>query len=163
MNQNMTPELYDVIIIGAGVSGLGAACHLQRECPGKHYLILEARDAIGGTWDLFRYPGIRSDSDLHTYSYDFKPWYGPPIASAPEILHYLHEVVDENKLEPHIRFGHRVTSATWSTTDAQWTLDVQNEDGMAHQFMASFLFMCQGYYNYQAGYRPKFAGEETFK
>ncbi len=163
MNSNRTPEHYDVIIIGAGISGLGAACHLQRECPVKNYVILEARSAIGGTWDLFRYPGIRSDSDLYTYSYDFKPWYGQPIASAPEILRYLHEVVDENELAPHIRFGHSVTNASWSTRDARWTLETQSENGKAHQFMGSFLFMCQGYYNHQAGYRPKFAGEENFK
>jgi cation diffusion facilitator CzcD-associated flavoprotein CzcO len=163
MNKNTTPEHYDVIIIGAGVSGLGAACHLQRECPGKSYVILEARDAIGGTWDLFRYPGIRSDSDLYTYSYDFKAWYGPPIASANEILSYLDEVVDENELKSHIRFGQRVTSASWSTRDALWTTEVQNKNGETLQFRGSFLFMCQGYYNYQAGYQPKFAGEETFK
>lgn len=163
MDDHTTPKHYDVIIIGAGVSGLGAACHLQRECPTKSYVILEARDAIGGTWDLFRYPGIRSDSDLYTYSYDFKPWYGPSIATAAEILHYLHEVIDENKLEAHIRFGHRAGSASWSTRDARWTVEVQGKDGTTHHFMGSFLFMCQGYYNYQAGYRPKFAGEEKFK
>ena len=163
MNRNPTPEHRDVIIIGAGISGLGAACHLQRECPDKNYVILEARDAIGGTWDLFHYPGIRSDSDLYTYGYDFKPWYGQPIATALEILRYLHEVVDENKLEPHIRFGQRVSSATWSTGDALWTVEAQSDDGETHRFTGNFLFMCQGYYNHQAGYRPKFPGEENFK
>jgi len=163
MNRNTTPEHFDVIIIGAGISGLGAACHLQRECPVKNYVILEAREAIGGTWDLFRYPGIRSDSDLYTYSYDFKAWYGHPIATAPEILRYLHEVVDENALEPHIRFGHRVTSAAWSTKDTLWTIEVQNGNGETRQFTGGFLFMCQGYFNHQAGYRPTFAGEENFK
>ena len=156
-------EHRDVLIIGAGISGLGAACHLQRECPQKRYLILEGRDAIGGTWDLFRYPGIRSDSDLYTYGYDFKPWYGQPIATAPEILHYLHEVVAENGLAPHIRFGQRVLKATWSTSDALWTIETQNKDGETCYFTGNFLLMCQGYYNHQAGYRPHFPGEENFK
>ena len=163
MTQTTTHEHRDVIIIGAGISGLGAACHLQRECPQKSYLILESRTAIGGTWDLFRYPGIRSDSDLYTYGYDFKPWYGPSIATAAEILRYLHEVVDENALEPHIRFGHRVLSAAWSTQDALWTVEAKTSDGETRRFTGRFLFMCQGYYNYQAGYRPKFPGEENFK
>ena len=163
MNTNRTPEHYDVIIIGAGISGLGAGCHLQRECPAKDYVILEARDTIGGTWDLFRYPGIRSDSDLYTYGYDFKPWYGQPLATAAEILRYLHEVVDEHDLEPHIRFGHRISSAVWSTEEALWTLEAKTGDGELRHFTGSFLFMCQGYYNHQAGYRPKFPGEENFK
>lgn len=163
MNRNTTPEPCDVIILGAGISGIGAACHLQRECPHKAYVILEARDAIGGTWDLFRYPGIRSDSDLYTYGYDFKPWYGKPIATAAEILHYLQEVVDENKLAPHIRFGQRVSRAVWSTADARWTVEAQSSDGETRRFTGNFLFMCQGYYNHQAGYRPSFPGEENFK
>ena len=163
MNTHTPFEHHDVIIIGAGISGLGAACHLQRECPSKGYVILEARDAIGGTWNLFRYPGIRSDSDLYTYGYDFKPWYGQPIATAAEILRYLHEVVDEHRLEPHIRFGHRVSSAAWSTREARWMVEVQGADGVPRCFTGSFLFMCQGYYNYQAGYRPKFPGEERFR
>lgn len=155
-------EEVDVIIIGAGISGLGAACHLQRECPNKRYVMLEARDAIGGTWDLFRYPGIRSDSDLHTYGYDFKPWYGHPIATGEEILRYLHEVVEENQLEPHIRFGHRVCNAAWSAADARWTVTATNAASESCQFSARFLLMCQGYYNYEAGYRPAFPGEEVF-
>ncbi|MEZ4664717.1 MAG: NAD(P)/FAD-dependent oxidoreductase [Caldilineaceae bacterium] len=163
MNPNPTIEQRDVIIIGAGISGLGAACHLQRERPEKDYVILEARDAIGGTWDLFRYPGIRSDSDLYTYGYDFKPWYGKPIATADEILRYLHEVVDENALAPHIRFGHRVLRAGWSTPDALWTVEAETGDGQVRRFVGRFLFMCQGYYNYEGGYRPTFAGEENFK
>jgi cation diffusion facilitator CzcD-associated flavoprotein CzcO len=163
MKQNSRREYHDVIIVGAGIAGLGAACHLQRECPTKNYLILEARDTIGGTWDLFRYPGIRSDSDMYTYSYDFKPWYGPSIATAAQILKYVHEVVDENRLEPHIRFGHRLLRASWSKTDARWTLEVQSKSGKDHRFTCSFLLMCQGYFNHQAGYRPTFSGEETFK
>ena len=163
MGKSADVENYDVIIIGAGISGLGAACHLQRECPNKTYLILEARDAIGGTWDLFRYPGIRSDSDLYTYGYDFKPWYGRPIATAEEILDYLHEVVEENELEPHIRFGHRVSRAVWATDDALWTIEAKNKDGEFVHFTGAFLLMCQGYYNYDGGHRPHFPGEENFE
>lgn len=163
MKGNTTPEHHDVIIVGAGISGLGAACHLQRECPDKNFVILEARNAIGGTWDLFRYPGIRSDSDLYTYSYDFKPWHGQPIATGDQILRYLHEVVDENDLEAHIRFGQRVLRAAWSTADGLWAVDVHTEDETSHRLTGGFLFMCQGYYNYQAGYRPKFPGEEQFE
>ena len=163
MDGNPTVEHCDVIIIGAGISGLGAACHLQRECPQKSYLILEARAAIGGTWDLFRYPGIRSDSDLYTYGYDFKPWQGQPIATAAEILRYLHEVVAEHKLEPHIRFGQRVNHARWSTAAAQWTLETTSSDGEPRHFTSNFLLLCQGYYNHAAGYRPHFPGEETFQ
>ncbi|MBX3010200.1 MAG: NAD(P)/FAD-dependent oxidoreductase [Caldilineaceae bacterium] len=154
---------YDVIIIGAGISGLGAACHLQRECPQKRYVILEARAAIGGTWDLFRYPGIRSDSDLHTYGYDFKPWYGRPIATAEEILRYLHEVVAEHGLAPQIRFGQRVQQASWSTAAALWTLETNNHLGEKSYVTGRFLLMCQGYYTHQAGYRPTFPGEENFR
>ncbi|MFN8444455.1 MAG: NAD(P)/FAD-dependent oxidoreductase [Caldilineaceae bacterium] len=163
MSRVSASEEVDVIIIGAGISGLGAACHLQRECPNKRYVILEARTAIGGTWDLFRYPGIRSDSDLHTYGYDFKPWYGHPIATGEEILRYLHEVVEENQLEPHIRFGHRVSNAAWSTDDALWRVEAANGAGETCQFSGRFLLMCLGYYNYEAGYRPTFPGEEAFE
>jgi cation diffusion facilitator CzcD-associated flavoprotein CzcO len=155
-------EHFDVIIIGAGISGIGAACHLQRECPGKSYVILEGRGAIGGTWDLFRYPGIRSDSDLYTFGYDFKPWHGQPIATAPEILHYLHEVVEENDLAPAIRFDHWVRRATWSSATAAWTVEASTPDGDSRQVTGNFLFMCQGYYDYEAGYRPHFPGEESF-
>jgi cation diffusion facilitator CzcD-associated flavoprotein CzcO len=163
MSSQSTLEHHDVIIIGAGISGLGAACHLQRECPAKDYVILEARDAIGGTWDLFHYPGLRSDSDLYTYGYDFKPWYGQPIATSTEILRYLQEVVQENALAPHIRFGQRVSRACWSTPDARWTVEVETSDGETRRFTGSFLFMCQGYYNHQAGYRPEFPGEQNFQ
>jgi cation diffusion facilitator CzcD-associated flavoprotein CzcO len=155
-------EHRDVIIIGAGISGIGAACHLQRECPGKDYVILEGRSAIGGTWDLFKYPGIRSDSDLYTYGYEFKPWHGQPIATAPEILGYLEEVVEEYSLQQHIRFDHWVSRASWSTEDAQWTVEVSSGAGETRRFTGNFLFMCQGYYNYEAGYRPDFPGEEDF-
>ena len=152
---------YDVIIIGAGISGIGAACHLQAECPTKRFVILEGRDAIGGTWDLFRYPGIRSDSDLYTYGYDFKPWHGQPIATAPEIMGYVDEVVQDNDIERHIRFNHWVTDASWSTPDACWTVRAGTDAGEA-TVTGSFLFMCQGYYDYQAGYQPHFPDEDTF-
>lgn len=152
---------YDVIIIGAGISGLGAACHLQRECPDKTYIILEGRETIGGTWSLFKYPGIRSDSDLYTFGYDFKPWFGNPIATAPEILRYLHEVADENELQEHIRFNHWVETASWSSEDALWTVQTKS-GGTSASVQGNFLFMCQGYYNYEAGYRPEFPGEADF-
>ncbi|MDX1383151.1 MAG: NAD(P)/FAD-dependent oxidoreductase, partial [Thermoanaerobaculia bacterium] len=160
-----SPEQRDVIIVGAGISGIGAACHLQRECPGKSWVILEGRDAIGGTWDLFKYPGIRSDSDLYTYGYDFKPWHGQPIATAPEILRYLEEVVEENGLAPNMRFNHWVKTASWSTEDALWTVEASLGEGedAPRLFSGRFLFMCQGYYDYEAGYRPEFPGEEDFQ
>ena len=157
----MSTEHFDLIIVGAGISGLGAACHLQRECPEKTYVILEGRENFGGTWDLFKYPGIRSDSDLYTFGYDFKPWHGQPIATAPEILRYLSEVVDENDLERSIRFNHWVESADFSSEDGDWTVTVNNE-GEQRVFTGNFLFMCQGYYNYQEGYQPEFKGEEDF-
>ncbi len=157
----MSDHHYDVAIIGAGISGIGAACHLQRECPDKSFTILEGRDAIGGTWDLFRYPGIRSDSDLYTFGYDFKPWYGQPIATAPEILRYLNEVVDEHELRHHIQFNQWVAHAAWSTEDARWTI-TSGHDGAETVTRARFLFLCQGYYNYQAGYQPEFANQEAF-
>ncbi len=153
---------HDVIIIGAGVSGIGAACHLQKECPGRDYAILEGRSAIGGTWDLFRFPGIRSDSDLYTYGYEFKPWHGQPIATAPEIKKYLDEVVQEHGIEPRIRFDHYVVDASWSTADACWTVRARTRAGEA-EFTCCFLFMCQGYYDYEAGHRPSFPNEEAFE
>ena len=161
MAAQQSVEHRDVIIVGAGISGLGAACHLQRETDNKDYVILEGRDAVGGTWDLFRYPGIRSDSDLYTFGYDFKPWHGQPIATADEILSYLHEVVDENDLAPHIRFNHWVTTASWSSEDALWTVVAQCE-GETRVYTGNFLFMCQGYYDYEKGYRPDYPGEENF-
>jgi len=154
-------EIVDVLIIGAGISGLGAACHLQNETTDKSYLILEGRDSIGGTWDMFRYPGIRSDSDLYTFGFDFKPWHGQPIATAPEILGYLNEVVEENNLAPNIRFNQWVTKADWSTENACWTVTVE-KDGIVKKYAGNFLFMCQGYYDYEAGYMPDFPGQEDF-
>lgn len=161
-NDDNKLQFRDVIIVGAGISGLGAACHLQNHCPEKSYLILEGRDSIGGTWDLFRYPGIRSDSDLYTFGYEFKPWHGKPIATASEIMGYLHEVVDEHKLQQHIHFNHWVKNSFWSSSEALWTIETK-VDGKTEKFQCRFLFMCQGYYSYEAGYRPYFPGEESFQ
>ncbi len=153
---------FDVLIVGAGISGIGAACHLTSRLPGKTYAILEGRDAIGGTWDLFRYPGIRSDSDLQTFGYAFKPWTSEnAIAGAHEILDYLREAVDEHDVERHIRFGHKVLGADWSSRDARWTVRVQHGDE-ERELTCSVLFSATGYYDYESGFRPDFAGEEDF-
>ena len=143
-------EHVDVLIIGAGISGLGAACHIQNECNNKSCLILEGRDAIGGTWDLFKYPGIRSDSDLYTFGYDFKPWHGQPIATAPEILSYLNEVVDENNLAPNLRFNQWVTTADWSSDDARWSV-MATTDGKTKRYSGNFLFMVSGLLQLRSG------------
>ena len=160
----MNDEHVDVVIVGAGLSGIGAACHLQRECPGKTYAILESRDALGGTWDLFRYPGIRSDSDMHTLGYRFKPWRADKaIADGPAILDYLHETAAENDVERHIRFNHRVVNARWSSEDANWTIEARRRDSNeVVELRCSFLLMCAGYYRYEHGYTPEFAGRDRF-
>jgi monooxygenase len=152
----------DVLIVGAGISGIGAACHLTARLPGRTYAILEARDAIGGTWDLFRYPGIRSDSDLHTFGYEFKPWTSDnAIAGADEILAYLREAVEEHGVGEHIRFGHKVLGASWSSRDARWTVRAQRGDEVL-ELTCRVLFSATGYYDYAAGHRPHFEGEEDF-
>ncbi|MFN2376195.1 MAG: flavin-containing monooxygenase [Candidatus Binatia bacterium] len=156
------PEHLDVLIVGAGLSGIGAAYHLQQRCPGKTYAILEARGAIGGTWDLFRYPGIRSDSDMYTLGYAFKPWTNAKaIADGPSILAYIRETASENGIDRHIRFDHKVVRADWSSEDARWTV-VAERDGVEARLTCSFLFMCSGYYRYSDGYTPDFAGVEDF-
>lgn len=158
-------EHFDVIIVGAGISGIGAGYHLQDKCPTRRYVILEGRDRIGGTWDLFRYPGVRSDSDMYTLGYAFKPWTDPKaIADAPAILEYLNETAREFAIDGKIRFGHKVKRASWSTADARWMIDVEQRDtGEVVQFTCNFLHMCSGYYNYAEGYRPEFPGEALFK
>jgi cation diffusion facilitator CzcD-associated flavoprotein CzcO len=159
----MAIEHFDVLIVGAGLSGIGAAYHLQRDCPGKTYAILEARGAIGGTWDLFRYPGIRSDSDMYTLGYGFKPWReAKAIADGPSILNYVRETATEHDIERHIRYGHKVRRAVWSSETATWTLDAER-DGRTVQVSCNFLSMCSGYYDYDAGYTPDFEGVERFK
>ncbi len=157
-------EHFDVLIIGVGVSGIGAACQLRRNCPDRRYLILEGRDQLGGTWDLFRFPGIRSDSDLYTYGYEFKPWQGKPIASADAIVEYLEEAIDEYGVRPNIRFGHRVNEARWSSETACWSVETTRTDsGAQSRFTCNFLWMCQGYYNYDQGYAPEFPGQDRFQ
>ena len=158
-------ENFDVIIVGAGVSGIGAACHLRRQCPNRTFSILESRDAIGGTWDLFRYPGIRSDSDMHTFGYSFKPWRSPKsIADGPSIRAYVEEAAAEHTLGSHIQFRQRVVAASWSGADARWTLDVEDaESGARRRLGCGFLFMCAGYYSYDQPHRPEFPGIEQFQ
>ena len=156
------PEEFDVLIVGAGLSGIGAAAHLQRGCHGKSFAILEARDAIGGTWDLFRYPGIRSDSDMYTLGYAFKPWTSAKaIADGPAIRDYICETAAERGIDQHIRFAHRVVAADWSTADALWRVEAETEGGTA-LFSCRFLVMAAGYYDYDAGHRPRLPGEESF-
>ena len=153
---------YDVIIVGAGLSGIGAARRLQDECPGKRFAILEGRDAIGGTWDLFRYPGIRSDSDMYTMGYDSKPWREPKaIADGPSILAYVQEAARERGLIDRIHFGHWVKSADWSSADARWTITTEHA-GRRETFSCNFLYMCSGYYSYEQGHAPSFPDREAF-
>ncbi len=159
----MANEHVDVIIVGAGLSGIGAAYHLQTECPGRSYRILEGRDAIGGTWDLFRYPGIRSDSDMYTLGYAFKPWTeAKAIADGPSILNYVRETARENGIDRHISFGHHVEAASWSSEGARWTVAARGPEGEAVTLTCNFLFMCSGYYNYARGHAPDFAGADRF-
>lgn len=155
-------EHFDVLIVGAGLSGIGAAYHLQQKCPDKSYVILEGRASIGGTWDLFRYPGIRSDSDMYTLGYNFRPWReAKAIADGPSILGYVRDTAREADIERHIRFDTRVKSAAWSTEDAAWTV-VAEVDGVARKFTANFVMLCSGYYNYAAGYTPEWPGMGDF-
>ncbi|MDZ4370230.1 MAG: NAD(P)/FAD-dependent oxidoreductase [Phenylobacterium sp.] len=159
----MTSEHFDVLIVGAGLSGVGAGYHLKSACPDRSFVILEGRDAIGGTWDLFRYPGIRSDSDMYTLGYAFKPWtQAKAIADGPSILKYVRDTAAENDIERHIRFGHQVKRADWSSADARWTIEA-DVDGETRTFTAGFVFLCGGYYSYEGGYTPDFPGVETFK
>jgi monooxygenase len=160
----MSLEHVDVLIVGAGLSGIGAGCHLQANCPGKSYAILEARDRIGGTWDLFRYPGIRSDSDMYTLGYSFRPWkQAKSIADGSSILDYVCQTAKDHGIEEKIRFDHHVVRAEWSTADALWTVEAVRGDAQETvRLSCSFLFMCSGYYRYDEGYTPDFPGAESF-
>jgi monooxygenase len=156
-------EHVNVLIVGAGLSGIGAGAHLQRNCPGKSYAILESREAIGGTWDLFRYPGIRSDSDMYTLGYSFKPWTDQDsIAAGEKIRDYIKETAREYRVEDKIRFGHKVVSAEWSSTDALWTVRAEH-GGETVELTCDFFYGCTGYYRYDEGYTPEFEGRERFQ
>jgi monooxygenase len=159
-----TPEHVDVLILGAGLSGVGAACQLRERCPGKTFAILEAREEIGGTWDLFRYPGIRSDSDMYTLGYRFRPWQGAKsIADGASILDYIRDTAHDHGIEQKVRLGHRALRAEWSSADARWTLQVQrSHSGETMQITCDFLYCCTGYYRYDEGYSPAFPGGERF-
>jgi monooxygenase len=157
-----SPELVDVVIVGAGLSGIGAAVHLRRKLPGKRFAIIEAREAIGGTWDLFRYPGVRSDSDMSTLGYSFKPWTDArAIADGPAIRDYIEEAAREHGIVPSIRFGQRLVAARWSSEEGRWTLEI-DRGGQRIELGCSFLMLCSGYYRYDRGHRPTWPGEEQF-
>ena len=157
-------EEFDVLIVGAGISGVGGAYHLTKQRPGTSFVVLDGLDSFGGTWWMHRYPGIRSDSDLHTFGYRFKPWTGPPIASAEEILKYMGDVIEENDLDRHIRYNHRITSAQWSSLDNRWTITAtRTNTGEQRFFTANFLWMCQGYYRHSEGYTPEWPGMEAYQ
>ncbi len=161
----MNEEILDVLIVGSGISGIGAGAHLSMKCPDKSYLILEGRENFGGTWDLFKYPGIRSDSDMHTLGYSFKPWIDKKsIADAPSIMEYLEETIQEYELTNKIRYSHYVQSAEWSSEESLWTLSVEDKKlGNTKIFKSAFLYMCAGYYSYKQGYLPEFQGYDDFK
>jgi monooxygenase len=157
-------EHFDVLIVGAGLSGIGAGYHLQAESPARTYIILESRSAIGGTWDLFRYPGVRSDSDMYTLGYGFRPWQDKKtIADGPIIRDYIQETAREYGIDKKIRFGHRVTRASWSSQQATWTVEATGPEGHSVHFTCNFLYMCSGYYDYSEGYMPGWPGTERFR
>jgi monooxygenase len=162
--EHLPIEDVDVLIVGAGLSGIGAACHLQSECPGKTFVLLEARGASGGTWDLFRYPGVRSDSDMFTLAYSFRPWNGTrSIVDGPSILQYIRETARARGIDGKIRYHSKVIKASWSSSEARWTIEVERTDtGARHQMTCGFLFGNTGYYRYDAGYTPRFDGVERF-
>ncbi|MBV8090376.1 MAG: NAD(P)/FAD-dependent oxidoreductase, partial [Alphaproteobacteria bacterium] len=157
-------EHFDVLIIGAGISGVGSAYHLTQQCPGTSFVVLEAQESFGGTWLTHRYPGTRSDSDLYTFGYRFKPWTSAPIATRAEILQYVGEVIADNGLDCHIRYRHTISSARWSSVDKLWTLEgIRTDTGEQVRFTGNFLWMCQGYYRQSEGYTPEWRGMSDFK
>jgi len=159
----MSQKDFDVVIIGAGISGISAAHFLKEKCPGKTFTILEGRTNIGGTWDLFKYPGIRSDSDMYTLGFEFKPWKSPKaIADGPAIMDYLNETIQDEALHQYIKINHKVNGASWSSTDSTWTLDVLVNDSESKSLTCQFVYMCTGYYNYEKGFTPEFNNVDSF-
>ena len=160
----MTTEHFDVLIVGAGISGIGSAYHLQDQCPGKSYAVIEAMDTFGGTWVTHKYPGVRSDSDLYTFGYRFKPWVGAPIASGAEILNYLDDVIAENHIDRHIRYGTQIVACAWSSADNLWTVTTRRKaDACVQVLTCRFLWMCQGYYDHETPYVPDWAGLSDYQ
>ena len=157
-------EHFDILIVGAGISGIGSAYQLTKQLPDTSFVILEGQESFGGTWLTHRYPGIRSDSDLHTFGYRFKPWVGPPIATSEEIKSYMGEVIADNDLARHIRYKHRIERASWSNATSLWTIEaVRTDSGESATFTANFLWMCQGYYRHSEGYTPEWKDMDAFK
>ncbi|MEZ4288992.1 MAG: NAD(P)/FAD-dependent oxidoreductase, partial [Myxococcota bacterium] len=155
---------FDVLIVGAGISGIGSAYHLQQQCPQKRYVILEMKDGFGGTWETHKYPGVRSDSDLYTFGYRFKPWVGTPVASGEAILEYMGEVIEENGIGDHIRYGHRITRCSWSSADDRWTVEaIRKADGETVRFTCGFLWMCQGYYDHERPHVPDWPDMDRYR
>jgi monooxygenase len=164
VESEISTEQLDVLVVGAGISGISAGWHLQDRCPGRSYAILEARGDLGGTWDLFRYPGIRSDSDMHTFGFRFRPWPEPKaIADGASIRRYLHDTAREFGIDRRIRYGHRAARAAWSWRDARWTVEVERTDGSTARIGCGFLLMCSGYYDYDRGHAPAFHGAARFR
>lgn len=163
-NDGVHSEWFDVIVIGAGLSGVGAAVRLQRDCPDRSFALIERREAIGGTWDLFRYPGIRSDSDMHTLGYDFKPWQAQKsIADGESIRDYVNQTADEHGIREHIRFQQKLVAADWCGERAEWRLTVETSSGESRYYRCNLLFMCSGYYSYDHGHEPDFSGKNDFQ
>ena len=159
----MKQDYLDVIVVGAGISGIGAGAHLNTKCPDKTYAIFEGRENFGGTWDLFKYPGIRSDSDMHTLGFSFKPWnHKKSIATGPLIMDYLEETIEEYDLDEKIKYNHHVESANWNESEGLWEVNVTEKSSEKFLYKSKFLYMCAGYYRYSSGYEPEFKGSDNF-